>query len=134
MDKPSRSALVGALEQLYALGALSDQGNLTSLGRKMSLFPVEPSFAKILIQSKAMKCTREAIDIVAMLSLDSIFFTPNDKRDEASVSKRKFMNFDGDHLTLLNVMREYQEMNGDSNWCQDHFVNARSMKQVMVRF
>ena len=52
MDKPSLNALLGALEQLYALGALNDEGNISPLGRQMSLFPVEPTFAKVLIQSK----------------------------------------------------------------------------------
>jgi HrpA-like RNA helicase len=132
MDKPPKGALLGALEQLYALGALNDQGKISSLGRQMSLFPVEPTFAKVLIQSKANKCTQEAIDIVSMLSVDPIFFTPQDKRDEATSSKRKFMNFEGDHVTLLNVMRAYQESKGDASWCQDHFINARSMKQIMV--
>ena len=132
MDKPSLNALLGALEQLYALGALNDEGNISPLGRQMSLFPVEPTFAKVLIQSKINKCTKEAIDIVSMLSIDPIFFTQNDKRDEATTSKKKFMDFEGDHITLLNVLRGYLENKGDSSWCQAHFINARSMKQVMV--
>ena len=52
MDKPSRDSLVGALETLYALGALSEAGSLTSLGRQMAMFPLEPTFAKVLILSK----------------------------------------------------------------------------------
>ncbi|KAJ3354224.1 putative ATP-dependent RNA helicase dhx33 [Kappamyces sp. JEL0680] len=131
MDKPSRAALVGALEQLYALGALDDKGLLTPAGRQMSLFPVDPTFSKVLIQSKSLKCTQEAIDIVSMLSVDPVFFTPNDKRDEVALTKKRFMSFDGDHVTLLNVLRAYQEVSGDPDWCQSHFVNARSMKQIM---
>jgi HrpA-like RNA helicase len=44
--------VVGALEQLYALEALDETGSLTPLGRQMSHFPVDPTFAKVLIQSK----------------------------------------------------------------------------------
>jgi HrpA-like RNA helicase len=44
--------VVGALEQLYALEALDETGSLTSLGKQMSHFPVDPTFAKVLIQSK----------------------------------------------------------------------------------
>jgi HrpA-like RNA helicase len=123
--------VIGALEQLYALGALDDTGKITKLGRSMSLFPVDPTFAKVLIQSKIMKCTAEAIDIVSMLSIDPVFFSPNDKRDEATASKKKFMNFDGDHITLLNVLRAYQDVKGDPEWCRDNFINYRTMKQIM---
>jgi HrpA-like RNA helicase len=128
MDKPSRSALVGALSQLHALGALSDTGDLTPLGRKMASFPIDPTFAKVLIASVEYKCTVEAITIVAMMSVDPVFFAPQDKRDEAAAAKRKFVNFDGDHLTLLNLFNAYDKT--DPRWCGDNFVNARSMKQI----
>ena len=43
--------LIGAMESLYALGALDDEGLLTRLGRKMAEFPLEPSLSKMLIVS-----------------------------------------------------------------------------------
>lgn len=45
--------VVRALEQLYALGAIgADGGRLTDLGRQMAEFPLDPTFAKVLIQSQ----------------------------------------------------------------------------------
>lgn len=35
-----------ALEQLYALGALNDRGELTKLGRRMAEFPCDPMLSK----------------------------------------------------------------------------------------
>jgi HrpA-like RNA helicase len=46
--------VIGALEQLYALEALDDKGKLTPLGKQMSYFPVDPTLAKVLIQSKVI--------------------------------------------------------------------------------
>ncbi|KAJ3324624.1 putative ATP-dependent RNA helicase dhx33 [Boothiomyces sp. JEL0866] len=117
MDKP----MVGALEQLFALGALNDKGELTEIGKQMSWFPTDPTFAKVIIQSK---CTKEAIDLISMLSVDSLFFTPTDKRDEAQASKKIFMSYEGDHITLLNVMKAYESTKGDVQWCHDHFISA----------
>jgi HrpA-like RNA helicase len=34
----------------------------------------------------------------------------------------------GDHLSLLNVWRQYKEAKGARAWCMDHFINTRSMK------
>ena len=42
MDAPPADTLIRALEQLYALGALNDHGELTKLGRRMAEFPLEP--------------------------------------------------------------------------------------------
>ena len=42
MDPPPAETLIRALEQLYALGALNDRGELTKLGRRMAEFPMDP--------------------------------------------------------------------------------------------
>lgn len=52
MDPPPTETLLRALEQLYALGALNDRGELTTLGRKMAEFPLEPMLAKMIINSE----------------------------------------------------------------------------------
>ena len=45
--------LVAAMEQLYALGALDEEGLLTRLGRRMAEFPMEPPLSKVLIQVRS---------------------------------------------------------------------------------
>jgi HrpA-like RNA helicase len=45
MDKPPAETLMRALEQLYALGALNDRGELTKLGQcSLSIFPLITSY------------------------------------------------------------------------------------------
>ena len=47
MDPPPAPTLIAALEQLYTLGALDEEGLLTRLGRKMAEFPLEPPMSKV---------------------------------------------------------------------------------------
>jgi len=131
LDKPSKTSVARSLEQLYALGALNDDGTLSELGKKMAEFPIEPTYAKVMIQSEKLGCTKEILSIVSMLSVDSIFYTPQDKREEAAEAKKKFVNFDGDHITLLNVLKGYQDVHGDKEWCYENFINIRNMKHVL---
>lgn len=42
MDKPKEQSLISALETLYNLGALDDEGLLTKIGWLMSEFPLAP--------------------------------------------------------------------------------------------
>ena len=125
--------VVAALEQLFALGALTEIGDLSPLGKQMASFPLDPTFSKILIQSKTFKCTSEAISVISMLSIDPVFFFPYEQREEAAVAKKKFVNYDGDHITLLNVLKAYENIQNNAIWCRDHFINQRSMKQIMVK-
>lgn len=68
MDAPPAATLVSALEQLYNLGALDEEGLLTRLGRKMAEFPLDPPVSKMLIASVDLGCSEEILTIVGMLS------------------------------------------------------------------
>ncbi len=61
MDAPPAETLVKALEQLYALGALNDMGDLTKLGRRMAEFPIDPMLSKTLIAAEKYNCTEEVL-------------------------------------------------------------------------
>ncbi|KAI9892358.1 MAG: DEAH-box ATP-dependent RNA helicase prp22 [Vezdaea aestivalis] len=130
MDKPPTNTMLTALEELYALSALDDEGLLTRLGRKMADFPMEPALAKVLIASVEMGCADEILSVIAMLNVQNVFYRPKEKQDQADRKKAKFHDPHGDHLTLLNVYNGWKQ-NGFSNpWCFENFVQARLMRRV----
>jgi len=94
--------------QLWVLGALDNVGDLTSAGRKMSEFPMEPSMAKMLIASVEYKCSAEMLTIVSMLSVPSVFYRPKERMEEADAAREKFNVPESDHLTLLNVFNQWK--------------------------
>ena len=55
MDPPPTETLMRALEQLFALGALNDLGELTKLGRRMAEFPLDPMLSKMILASEQYK-------------------------------------------------------------------------------
>ncbi|CAG8442817.1 16363_t:CDS:10 [Acaulospora morrowiae] len=130
LDAPSRNLLKRALEQLFILKALDNKGKINDLGKKMAEFPIEPMFARVLIASQSMECTKEAIDIVSLLSVDSIFFSPHDQRESAMDMKKKFISPLGDLITFLNVLKSFEVHKGNSDWCRQNFINKRNMKHV----
>lgn len=46
LDRPPQTALLASLKQLFLLGALSHDGEITSLGRQMVALPLDPVYAK----------------------------------------------------------------------------------------
>ncbi|KAK3353274.1 ATP-dependent RNA helicase DHX8 [Lasiosphaeria hispida] len=130
MDPPPVNTMLTALEELYALAALDDEGLLTRLGRKMADFPMEPSLAKVLIASVEKGCSDEMITIVAMLNLPTVFYRPKEKQTQADQKKAKFHDPHGDHLTLLNVYNSWKKSGYANPWCFENFIQARSMRRA----
>lgn len=83
MDPPPVQTLVSALETLYNLEALDDEGLLTKLGRIMAEFPLEPQLAKMILTSVDLGCSEEIITIVSMLSVQNVFYRPREKQQLA---------------------------------------------------
>ena len=130
MDPPPPQTLVTALEQLYNLGALDDDGLLTRLGRKMAEFPLEPPMSKMLIAAVDLGCSDEALTIVAMLSAQNIFYRPREKQAQADQKRAKFFQPEGDHLTLLTVYESWKANNFSTAWCKENFLQARSLRRA----
>lgn len=132
MDPPAPETLMRALELLNYLGALSDEGDLTDVGRLMSEFPLDPQLARFLLAAANFKCANEALSIVAMLSVPVCFVRPNNDRKRADEAKEAFAHADGDHLTLLNVFHAFKSVEGGekqlSQWCYDNYLSFRSLK------
>ncbi|KAF7721085.1 DEAH-box ATP-dependent RNA helicase prp22 [Apophysomyces ossiformis] len=130
MDPPPEPNLIQALEQLYALQALDDEGLLTRLGRKMAEFPLEPQLSKMLIQSVELNCSEEILTIVAMLTAQNVFYRPKEKQAQADAKKAKFHQPEGDHLTLLTVYNGWKASKFSTPWCFENFIQSRSMKRA----
>jgi ATP-dependent RNA helicase DHX8/PRP22 len=130
MDPPPAQTMLQALETLYALSALDNEGLLTPLGRKMADFPMDPQLAKMLIASVQLGCSDEVLSIVAMLSVQTVFYRPKEKQGQADSKKAKFHQPEGDHLTLLTVYNGWKASNFSNPWCYENFIQARSMRRA----
>ena len=132
MDPPPSETMFRALEQLYALGALNDKGELTTMGRKMAEFPVDPMLAKMIIQSEKFGVSDEVATVAAMVSVGaSVFYRPKDKAVHADNAHKAFhMGNVGDHIALLNVYNAWAETNFSAQFCFENFVQVKSMKRA----
>ncbi|KAM2994202.1 hypothetical protein FF2_046203 [Malus domestica] len=130
MDPPSPQALISAMEQLYSLGALDEEGLLTKLGRKMAEFPLDPPLSKMLLASVDLGCSDEILTIIAMIQTGNIFYRPREKQAQADQKRAKFFQPEGDHLTLLAVYEAWKAKNFSGPWCFENFVQSRSLRRA----
>lgn len=48
----------------------------------MARFPLEPLYSRAVLTSAKMGCLEEMITVVAMLSVEGVFYVPKEKRSE----------------------------------------------------
>lgn len=132
VDPPAPETLMRALELLNYLGALDDDGNLTEMGRRLSEFPLEPEMCAMLLASEQLECADDVAKIAAMMSVQNPFVSlgKNSERGPAVRAKEQFFHQTGDHLALLQVFQAYEQNGGDRMWCQENYLNARTMQQA----
>jgi pre-mRNA-splicing factor ATP-dependent RNA helicase DHX15/PRP43 len=133
MDPPAPETLMRALEELNYLACLDDDGNLTTMGRLASEFPLDPALAVMLISSPEFYCSNEILSLTALISVPQIFVRPASARKRADEMKALFAHPDGDHLTMLNVYHAFKGPEAQANpkqWCHDHFLSLRALQSA----
>lgn len=156
---PDRQSLASSEKLLTYLSALSPSGQITQSGSTMSIFPLSPRFARILLVGHLHDCLPYTIALVAGLSAPDFFIPENQVvpaaavRDEDSYftsadriaedarnSVRRqfnkvnkdfcFLDDKSDAIKLLQVIGEFAHDPTEA-WCQAHFVRFKVLKEIL---
>jgi len=132
MDPPSPDMLIRSLEQLYALGALNDKGELTKIGRQMAEFPTDPMLAKAVLAADKEGCVEEVLSIIAMLGeASALFYRPKDKKLQADAARARFtVKEGGDHASYLNIWNQWVDADFSYVWAKENFLQQRSLTRA----
>ncbi|KAF3938543.1 hypothetical protein ABW19_dt0208119 [Dactylella cylindrospora] len=130
MDPPPQETMTTSLFDLWALGALDNIGELTSLGKSMASFPMEPALSKLLIMSVEYGCSEEMLTIISMLSVPSVFYRPKERQEESDAAREKFFVPESDHLTLLHVYSQWKSNGFSDGWCIKHFLHPKALRKA----
>ncbi|XP_058794308.1 ATP-dependent RNA helicase DHX33 [Phymastichus coffea] len=132
MDKPPADSIDTAVTCLEKLGAVKGTPpHLTTLGRTMSLFPLDPRFTKVILASVEYNCLEEALTVVALLSGENIFLDPPAKRQQVLTARSRFASEEGDHVTLLNVYKGFVNVTQKKVWCHENFLHHRNLEYAV---
>ncbi|KAK3325288.1 P-loop containing nucleoside triphosphate hydrolase protein [Apodospora peruviana] len=156
---PERQSLIKAEKLLTYLSAISPSGQVTPIGSTMSIFPLSPRFARILLVGHLHDCLPYTIALVAGLSAGDIFVLetqaipaavaePEEGRyrtnEEVIAEDRRakirqafnavhknfcFLDDRSDAIKLLQVVGEYAH-DPTEEWCESHFVRYKVLKEI----
>ncbi|MET0813492.1 MAG: ATP-dependent RNA helicase HrpA [Microbacterium sp.] len=112
LTKPDSRGVKAAFELLVELGAV--QGSkLTDLGREIARLPIDPRFARMLVEARRTGVLRDVLAIVAGMSIQDVRERPSaddpKRREEADRLHARFADPTSDFLGILNLWNHLQE-------------------------
>lgn len=91
-------------------GRRADDGpRLTEIGREIARLPIDPRFARMLIEARRNDVQSEVLAIVSGMSIQDVRERPEDRREEADRFHARFTDPTSDFLSLLNLWEYLQE-------------------------
>ncbi len=63
--------------------------------------------SRCLLASSDLNCLEEMLKLVSIMSVDTIFLTSINLNEKMKMQRQKFIMNEGDHLTLLNVYKNF---------------------------
>lgn len=138
VQRPSKSAIKQALLELFALGAIDANQEITKLGREMVVLPLEPKLAAVLVKAKSLdKVVRDTvIDIVACLSVQDVLVTPApNRREEVNAARSEQFPAAAKYGDLIMIKQMYDhylslENRERKSWCFEVALNYKAMRNV----
>lgn len=105
IEPPPQSSVQAALNELTTIGALTEEEQITDLGRILSRLPLRPRLGKMVVLGVLFKCLDPMIVIGAAAEGPGLFRRPLDRRQEARRSHQTFDEHNSDHLALYSAFK-----------------------------
>lgn len=120
LQPPDKRGIADGLDLLLELGAVDKKDGahrITRVGREIAQLPLDPRYARMVVEAQKLGVAREIIAIVAGLSIQDPRERPVEKRERADQLHNRFRDPTSDFITLLNLwnhlQRRQRELSGN---------------------
>lgn len=123
------------LEELQATHKSNGKMSLTKTGKQIARLPIDPRYARMVVEAANQECLQEVIVIAAGLSIQDPRERPQDKRQHADEKHAEYKHDDSDFLTFLNLWHTFKHQqkelsaNQVRKWCKQNFINYLRMRE-----
>ncbi len=135
VDQPDARLISDGFKLLEEIKAVTPSGKVSTLGRALSKLPVDPRLGVVLMQAADQDCLREALIVVAALSVQDPRERPADKQQAADAKHRRFNDEHSDFVAYLNLwdylegQRQVLSQNQFRKLCQREFISYLRVRE-----
>ncbi|MFV0433873.1 MAG: DUF3418 domain-containing protein [Leucobacter sp.] len=110
---------------------------ITKIGRELARLPIEPRFARMVVEARRHEVVPEVLAIVAGLTIQDVRERPAEKRAQADQMHARFADPQGDLMTLLNLWNYLQEQQRELSssafrrLCRGEYLNFLRVREWM---
>jgi ATP-dependent helicase HrpA len=135
IDKPDSRMINDGYKLLEELQAVDKKGALTPLGKSLVSIPLDPKFARMLIEASKLGALTELMIVTSGLSIQDPRERPADKKQAADLAHKPWRDEQSDFMTLLNIWQHFEEKrqtlsrNQFAKYCRANFISPLRMKE-----
>ena len=132
ISPPGREGIIGAVDTLNMLGALSPDNTLSSIGKLMAAFPLEPRISRIIVEAvmRFPGVPEEALIAASFLSANSPFVLPPGEEMDARKAHHAFRDMHGDFVSYLNIFAAFKSAKNKTKFCERNYLDERIMLEI----
>ena len=113
LDAPDSRFVSDGFRLLEELGAVSEERQVTTIGKQLARFPVDPRIARMLLAAHDNKALREVLIIAAALGGQDPRDRPHDRQQAADERHAQFRHPDSDFLWYVKLWDTLEAQRGD---------------------
>ena len=132
ISPPGKEGIIGAVDTLNMLKALDSDNSLSTIGKLMVEFPLEPRISRIIIEAimKYPNVIEESLIAASFLSANSPFLLPPGEEMEARKAHHNFRDIQGDFVSYLNIFKGYTSCQNKEKFCKKNYLDERIMAEI----
>ena len=135
IERPDDRLIKDGYETLHELGAMTEAGELTDMGRRLARLPVDPRLGRMLLAGEKERCLPEMLVLCAALSIQDPRERPLSAQDAADQAHRRYQDPESDFLSYLRlwdfIRAETKDLGSGRAraWCRDHYISVVRLRE-----
>ena len=135
LDPPRSDAVRDGYRTLVELGALTEEHELTDVGRQLARLPVDPRIGRMILAADGENCLGEVLVIAAALEAQDPRERPLEKQEEADACHAQLADPNSDFLGYLKLWDFYHRLKAEVSRnqlrkaCREHFLSYNRMRE-----
>lgn len=131
--RPSKKRILASLKILQELGAITKKRELTEMGKKMSIFPMEPKYSRMIVEAEKRGVLEDTIIVTSFLSVKGPFVAMPSIEEEDFVRRELFEEFgdeNGDLTFYINLFKGFVGDGMSESFCKFRFLDFKTMMEI----
>ena len=135
IEMPETKAINEGHKLLIELTAITAGMTLTSIGQQMAALPIDPRYARMLLESQKLNCLREVLIIVSGLSIQDPRENNSENKQVAIERQAEYRHVDSDFLSLVKLWDAYEAVRQGTTqavlrkYCKKQFLSFMRMRE-----